>query len=440
MRAPATILRVLLAGTFLVLGLGCTGSGGSADEKTAVASRAGQEALTPVEQLGKAIFFDENLSARRNQSCAECHAPGAGWTGDDTDVNLGSGVYPGSFEDRFGNRKPPSAAYAASSPVFHYDAERQTYVGGNFWDGRATGERLGNPAAEQALGPFLNPVEQALPDGACVVARVCAASYVVSFQDVWGADACPDAETSRAIEAACAAGEVPDLASDSRASVDRAYDRIGRSIAAFEASPEVSAYSAKFDVVRAGETRLTPEEALGFATFMGKGKCAVCHTATAAEDGEPPEFTDFTFYNLGVPSNPENPVLSRDPDYVDPGLGGYLEMAGLEHEAENLGRHKVPTLRNVALAEAGGPKAYTHNGYFKTLYGIVHFYNTRDAKPTCEGLSTEAEALEAGCWPVPEVADNVNRELMGDLGLTLHEEEALVAFLATLSDGWTEDR
>jgi cytochrome c peroxidase len=37
------------------------------------------------------------------------------------------------------------------------------FVGGNFWDGRATGEILGNPAAEQAKGPFLNPVEQAIP-------------------------------------------------------------------------------------------------------------------------------------------------------------------------------------------------------------------------------------------------------------------------------------
>ena len=63
--------------------------------------------------------------------------------------------------DRFGDRKPPSTAYATFSPVFHFDGTE--FVGGNFWDGRATGERLGNPAADQALGPFLNPVEQNMP-------------------------------------------------------------------------------------------------------------------------------------------------------------------------------------------------------------------------------------------------------------------------------------
>ena len=74
--------------------------------------------------------------------------------------------------DQFGDRKPPSAAYATVSPIFHED-KKGLFIGGNFWDGRATGEVLGNPAADQAQGPFLNPVEQALPDSACVVYRVC---------------------------------------------------------------------------------------------------------------------------------------------------------------------------------------------------------------------------------------------------------------------------
>jgi cytochrome c peroxidase len=81
-------------------------------------------------------------------------------------------------------------------------------------------------------------------------------------------------------------------------------------------------------------------------------------------------------------------------------------------------------------------KAYAHNGYFKTLEGIVHFYNTRDVKPECPGPYAEAQALAAGCWPAPEVADNVNRDELGDLKLTSKQEEALVAFLRTLSDGW----
>lgn len=131
--------------------------------------------LTSEEELGKSIFFDQALSLNRSQSCASCHDPDVGFTGPDSATNAGSAVYEGSFAGRFGDRKPPSAAYATQSPLFHLD-KHGTFSGGNFWDGRATGEVLGNPAADQAQGPFLNPNEQALSDSACVVYRVCNAN------------------------------------------------------------------------------------------------------------------------------------------------------------------------------------------------------------------------------------------------------------------------
>ena len=81
-------------------------------------------------------------------------------------------------------------------------------------------------------------------------------------------------------------------------------------------------------------------------------------------------------------------------------------------------------------------KAYMHNGFFKSLKSVVHFYNTRDVKDECPGLYTEAEALAEDCWPAPEVAENVNTDELGDLGLTDEEEAAIVAFLKTLSDGF----
>ena len=121
----------------------------------------------------------------------------------------------------------------------------------------------------------------------------------------------------------------------------------------------------------------------------------------------------------------------------------YLEYPEEVYEAE-WGKHKVPTLRNVGKgsceAEPENPdcivKAYGHNGYFKSLEGIVHFYNTRDVKEECTGDCTEAEALAADCWPSPEVPENVNIDELGDLGLTPEEEAAIVAFLKTLSDGF----
>jgi len=394
--------------------------------------------LLPEQELGKSIFFDQNLSINQNQACAACHAPDAGWTGPIESLNEHGAVYEGSIPGRFGNRKPPSAAYATQSPILYQD-KKGTWTGGNFWDGRATGERLGNPAADQAQGPFVNPAEQALPDPACVVYRVCnpvdPADYPVSFEEVWGTGACdiawpPDVETACATEEATVA-----LSDEDRLKSDMAYDRIALSIAAYEGSPEVNAFTSRFDYSRMGMAKLTQQERVGFALFQGKGKCMRCHVSS----GKEPLFTDFTYDNLGVPKNPENPVYDYDPGFVDPGLGGYLASVGYPaavYEPEQ-GKMKVPTLRNVDL----GPgvdfvKAYSHNGYFKSLEGIVHFYNTRDVLPTCPGDYTEAEALAADCWPAPEVAQNVNTAELGDLGLTPEEEAAIVAFLKTLSDGY----
>lgn len=397
------------------------------------------QALTPKESLGKSIFFDQSLSINRNQSCAACHGPAAGWTGPDSAINEHGSVYEGSIPGRFGDRKPPSSAYATQSPVLHYVMRggAALFIGGNFWDGRATGERLGNPAADQAQGPFLNPMEQALPEAACVVYRVCTASYPVRFSDVWGFDAC-NVTWPADTEATCGAeGGTVALSTADRNRVLENYDAIAMSIAAYEASPESNAFTSKFDYSRKGMAKLTAEEQKGFSLFMGKGKCAACHTTTPSAKGGA-VFTDYTYDNLGLPKNPENPVYVHDPGFVDKGLGGFLasraDYASLA--PANMGKHKVPTVRNVGKGlESGLVKAYGHNGYFKSLEGIVHFYNTRDVKPRCPGPYTEASAMSAGCWPAPEVSQNINTTELGNLKLTPAEERAIVAFLKALSDG-----
>ena len=131
--------------------------------------------LTPQEQLGKSLFFDTNLSTPVGQSCAVCHGPTVGWTGPDQAINAGGAVYEGAVAGRFGNRKPPASAYAGDSPILYWDGTK--WVGGMFWDGRATGWTLGDPLAEQALGPFLNPAEQNNASAQVVVDKVLASSY-----------------------------------------------------------------------------------------------------------------------------------------------------------------------------------------------------------------------------------------------------------------------
>jgi cytochrome c peroxidase len=399
--------------------------------------------LTATEALGKLIFFDAELSINRNQSCATCHAPGVGWTGPDEKVNRGGSVYAGSIHDRFGERKPPSSAYSTQSPVLHNQQKNPNkeaaFAGGHFWDGRATGERLGSAAAEQAQGPFLNPVEQALPSAACVVQRVCNGAYWALARAVWGADAC---SIGWAADPCAAQGAGSRLSPADATRIEKTYDAIARAIAAYEASPESDAFSSKFDRVTRGQARFTAEEQRGLRLFEGKGKCANCHVLDRA-GGKGPLFTDFTYDNLGLPRNPANPVYAADPEFVDKGLGGFLggRADDKRHAETAMGKHKVPTLRNVDLRpDPGFVKAYGHNGYFKSLKGIVHFYNTRDAKPACpagEGRGyTEAQALAAGCWPAPEVARNVNRSELGNLRLTAADEDAIVAFMRTLSDGF----
>ncbi len=381
--------------------------------------------LTPIEELGKRLFFDVNLSEPMGQSCAVCHGPAAGWSGPDSALNKEGSVYEGALKGRFGNRKPPTAAYAGDSPVLHLN-EEGNFVGGMFWDGRASGDVLGDPLAEQAMGPFLNPLEQNLPDKHRLVQKVFEADYAELFRRVWGPGSL-----------------------DTKKDIDGTFERIARSIAAFERSVEVNPFNSKFDdfwraarskgldvatidednLAKFKDLGLDEEELRGLMLFNTQALCSACHVMTS-ENGKPPLFTDFTYDNLGVPKNPENPFYSIDKkwnpdgkDWVDKGLGGYLEGTEryAKYAAENYGKHKVPTLRNVDLSPSDGfVKAFMHNGVFKTLKEVVNFYNTRDK--------------QGSSWPPPEVAENVNEEELGELGLTPAEEEAIVLFMKTLSD------
>jgi len=381
--------------------------------------------LSSIEELGKRLFFDRNLSSPAGQDCAACHAPSVGFTGPSEHANKAAGVYEGAVKGRFGNRKPPAAAYAGWSPKLHLN-EAGEFVGGMFWDGRATGEVLGDPLAEQAMGPFLNPLEQNMPDANGLVAAVRKSDYAGLFEKVFGAGALDPAKD-------------PGIA----------YADIGRAIAAYERSAEVNPYSSRFDgfwraakakgleIEAIGESNaknfrglgLSERELAGLVLFNTKGLCSNCHVLTS-EGGRPPVFADYKYDNLGIPRDPANPFYGQDksfnPDgkaWIDPGLGGFLETVDKykAYAAKNMGRHRTPTLRNVDKRPAPGfVKAYMHNGYFKSLKDVVRFYNTRD--------------VAGAGWPAPEVAANVNTAEMGNLGLTAAEEDAIVEFMRTLTD------
>lgn len=427
------------------------------------------EELTEIEQLGKELFFDMSLSVNRTQSCATCHAAEVGFTGPDSAINEAGAVMPGALEDRFGDRKPPSAAYAGESPLLYYDEEQGIWIGGMFGDGRATGWTLNDPLAEQAQGPYLNPLEMAMPDAKQLCIRVSHSSYADLFQAVWG-----------------------EKSLDCVKDVTGTYDRVAVSVAAYERSAEINPFTSKFDLfwdnakaagkdvskIRFGNGMdpnrwqnytnlgLTTTELMGLAAFNDttRGDCSRCHSLGSTMEKRP-LFTDFSYWNIGTPKNPENPFYTMPEkynpdgaDYVDDGLGGFLKSHGYAAEVyePQVGKFKTPTLRNVDLRPYPEfVKAYGHNGYFKSLEEIILFYSWRahmevftsgGGMGECQGGmgGGMGECPGAGMtpdpnlFPPPEVSENLE-----SLNFTLPmgpkammDQANILAFLKTLSDGY----
>jgi cytochrome c peroxidase len=410
--------------------------------------------------LGKLVFYDRQLSVRRNEACAFCHMPETGFSGPVSGLNQTTVAYPGSMRSRFGSRNPQTHTYASYAPVLHYNALQGDLVGGAFWDMRATGLRLNSPLAEQAQGPPLDPNEMGMIDAACVVYRASQRPYRSMAERVWGAQAFairwPDD-----VKAVCSRPGPPPkwdprplhLSSVDRGIAQATFDRIAESIASYEGSDEVNPFSSKFDSVMAGKAEFTPDEKLGYMLFRDKTThCNECHRDGGP--GEEPLFTDFTASNLGLPSNQAIPFYAENtadrfgfianglgPNFLDLGVGGFLQGPlnpdnNWTPQAKSfLGKYKTATLRNVdKRPRPDFVKAYMHNGYLKSLQEVVHFYNTRDSLPGCKA-GDPGEKIT--CWPAPEHPETMNRRQLGNLGLSRKQEGQIVAFLKTLSDGYT---
>ena len=420
--------------------------------------------IQQIELLGKLMLYDKDLSVYRNEACAFCHMPETGFTGPVSELNRTTGAYPGSVRTRFSDRKPQTHAYAPLSPVLHYNPGQGDLVGGNFWDMRATGRRLGNPAAEQAQGPPTNPVEMGLPDIACAVYRASRRPYRALFESVWGPQAFAIAWPDD-VEQVCnrpgppAAGEsLPvHLSPLDRGRAGTSFDQMAQSIAGYEAAAEVTSFTSKFDAVLAKKAQFTPQEQQGYDLFRGKARCNECHRDGGP--GEDPRFTDFTASNIGTPANPRLPYYDENrldafgyvanrlgASFVDGGVGTFLEQGHVLSQPSavdgrwlglapnNRARMQVPTLRNVDKRPYPDfVKAYGHNGYFTSLKQIVHFYNTRDVLPRCRPHDAGEGTT---CWPAPESTDNMNTSKVGRLGLSDADEDALVVFMQTLTDGF----
>jgi cytochrome c peroxidase len=433
-------------------------------------------AMQQVQLLGKLELYDKNLSVFRNVACTSCHLPYTGFTGPISSLNATTVAYPGSVHFRFGKRKPNAYTYSPFYPALDFNQTQQDFYGGNFWDLRATGFKLQSADAEQAQGPPLDTQEMGMPDPACIVYRLSQSPYRPFFETVWGNQAF-DIKWPNDVERICSTpagaaslGGNPtpvNLRKDDRGRALATYDQYGLAVTAYERSENVSAFSSKFDAYLAGNYTLTPDEQAGYDIFRGKGNCNTCHLDGTENSQTPitqanaaslaPLFTDFTSSNLGLPRNPHNPIYFQDvpdmfgftpnpagPNFTDLGVGLFLrsesgtnpnaaEWAPLAPQFD--GKMQVSTARNVDMRPCPSfVKAYMHNGYLKSLKEVVHFYNTRDTLGTCTGAPGEVEKVT--CWPPPEVTANEDMTI-GHLGLSDTEENQVVAFLQTLTDGFT---
>src|SRR6266850_3014547 len=246
--------------------------------------------------LGTLLLFDKTLSVNKNLACTSCHTPSAGYTGGSSLFNQTIVAYPGTVpitnaapgepNYRISGRKPQAYGYAPFAPILHYNATQGDLYGGNFWDMRATGTRLGNCDAEQAEGPPTNPVEHGFADFACAVFVVAQSPYRAFFEQVWGPQSFAVTWPAN-IEQVCSTPGPPPandpfpvhLTAVDRGIVSDTYDHMALAIAQYDTTQDVSPFSSKFDFALANPTQqvFSATELAGWKLFRGKAQCNTCH-------------------------------------------------------------------------------------------------------------------------------------------------------------------
>jgi cytochrome c peroxidase len=418
------------------------------------------------------------------QGCVSCHDPKVGWVLKDPN---GQGAAAGAHPGAFGNLKPPSAAYAANSPVFRLDpagaapgancdkafgpVSGTCYVGGIFWNGRAEGCGKGGtepctvgggaidtitpadvgivcpgndyckylgPTADQGAAPFLNPVEQNSR-----MKKVCQRIKTAPYKKLY----------DEAFEEPIDCTGSP----DNNPTLKKSYLRGALAIAAYEASDEVNRFTSAREACLAAspgnmqgcsDAILSPAAKAGHRLFYrfgpGGAACTACHNNGLGANGAKNTYADHKYHHLPLPYNRKLSVAKG----TVTGLLSHVTDGNVEP-----GEFKAPTLLNSALGE--GQKTYMHNGYFKTLKQVVHFYNTATAKPACGSEhpadptideiwikdSNPNDGVDNGhvdCWPKDEFEGTPVPGIVGNLGLSSEQEDQLVEYMKALSDGFKQ--
>jgi len=273
-------------------------------------------------ELGRKLYFDARLSAKGNMACATCHSPATGFADPRGQKTSAGG------DGRFGPRNTPTTLNAA-------------FLAEQFWDGRAA------TLEEQAVLPFINPIEMGVPDHPALERLVAGLpDYPPLFRAAFG-----DEEVS--------------------------VDRIGKAIASFERT--LISLSAPIDRFLAGDQAAIGEAAKrGWELFNGKARCNTCHGHVGAF----PLFTDELYHNIGVGTKDVDfEALAKRAREAAVSPEAFEKLAFEEaasalgrfvvtREQKDIGAFKTSPLRNVALTAP-----YMHDGSEATLLAVVELYD-----------------------------------------------------------------
>lgn len=356
----------------------------------------GNETTAAKTALGKALFWDEQLSSTRTVACGTCHQSNAGGSDPRTRATSVGSVNPGpdnifnTPDDIFGSQGVPennadgtynlSSVYAMANQVTGRKAPSYLNAGyspsGLFWDGRALDSfrdpitnavviSEGASLESQALGPPMSSAEMGhggrnWNDAA---ARMASSKPLALAADV-----------PAALRNWIGDRNYPELFQEAFGTPDVTPTRIAMAIAAHERT--LFSDQTPLDKAISNITPLTATEQLGLQVY-NQSSCRVCH------DG--PLLSNHLFFNIGV--RPQSDDVGR------------FAVSNLEVDRAAF---KTPPLRNVELHAP-----YMHNGRFQTLEEVVEFYN------------------RGGDFDAP----NIDRSIIRPLNLAPEEKAALVAFL-----------
>ena len=378
--------------------------------------------------LGRALFFDKELSGNRDVSCATCHSPinhtadvlalsiGSGGTGIGTARQLGSGR-------QFTPRNAPALLNTGLGAFYL------------FWDGRVS------DLGALQNGAFKTPAGAALPAGLTNILAAQAMFPVTNRNEMRGEVGDYDV-----------LGNLNELAAYDSADFSGIWNGVMKRILA------INAYVAKFnaafpgiptsalgfqqaaDAVAAFETAdftftnsafdrylahdddaLTTDQKQGALLFFGKARCSTCHFG-ALLGGQ--SFADAAVPQLG-------PGVGKDAP-LD--LGQDVQFAGQTSRF----LFRVPSLRNVELTAP-----YMHDGAFATLDAVVRHYNNAEQTLRTYDIAQLDPRLRAQYHgddaTITALLNGASPQLRQPLGLSEVELGQLVAFLKSLTDPAARD-